>query len=834
MMRTELYLNGKLVDLIEDISTPLNYAIADIRNPKQRNGSYSKTIKLPATKPINILLTAIYDIANDIQTSGVVNFMPDFNPNLKAEAILNIDSLTQFRGYMRLLQINYDQQSFVRTGYEVALIGELQNIYTVIGDSKMTDLSLSEFNHTYDRVTQKATWTSMGYGSGYVYPMINYGGVTANSWDVTNFFPAVYFKTYIDKIFAFAGFSYTSAFFNSAFFKRLILPFCGDKFTISSAQVAQRLFASDLAADIIDTIGIASSATQLRDPVIFNHESLDPSNQYDPATGIFTAANAGYYDFYCTGVCSGVTNGAVTVGGLNTLNISSYFSITVAAITTTYPITINAPSVIPGIYGSNITLWSQTIAATSQTFFMNVGDTANIKIIQTMVNGGLGNIDFKINSGSVFINRITNTTIVAGNTLDMNIGLPIDIKQSDFLSSVLTMWNLYVEPDSNNPNNLIIETDADFYGSGKTWNWTTGKKVDSSRMATVIPMGDLDARRYRFKYADDADYWNKFYSDKWKETYGEKNIDITNDFLKNTNTNEVIFGATPIIGSTSHDRIIPEIFAVSSTGVQTPMRSKPRVLYWAGAIATTYSWSYTEYNSVTTTESTYPYAGHLDNPYSPTIDLCFGVPREIFYANPYGATIYTTDNTYNRYHSKFISEITDRNSKIVILYAYLKPYDIAVLSFRDRIFIDGHYFRMQKIMDYDPTQYQTTKVELLKVKENAPFTPVIHTIDFTANQMIDIGNRSPRLGGNVGNGDQMGMSLNLVTGDAGNYISQTSRGSSISGGRGNYIGDDTDSVNIISSSSVVVLKGVSNVTIINTNGITISESNVVYVNSIKM
>lgn len=816
-MRSELYLNNVRVDLKEEIQCSLNLMIADIREPKTRKGSFSKTITLPGSKTLNALLGGIFEISEDIQTSGVVNFVPDFNPNLKCSAILYADGLEQFRGNMKLVSIERDQQNHAFINYNVVLFGEVANIYSAIADSKMTDLSLAEYNHTYNKTNQKATWTATNYGTGYVYPMINYGNIPAGGWDVTNFYPAVYLKTYIDKIFSAAGYTYTSTFFNSTFFKRLIVPFAGTSMTITSAQVTARLFAANTT---VATSGVAATV----DPIIYNSETSDPSNQYDITSGIFTVANSGYYSFYSSGVITYDAITSCTGTGASYSNIQLLQSGSVVAY---YPMGGSSFSSTSS-YSSGAVINTYSYSGWSPTIYCVVGDTIHIKSSELLLI--TGTVGKTISANSIFYNRITNTQIVDGNSLDMASALPTDVKQSDFLTSIFRYWNLYCEPDKTTPNNLIVDTYDDFYGTGSTRDWT--KKVDASQVMSIVPMGALDARRYRLKHADDTDYWNKYYSDKWKETYGEKDLDITNDFLKNTNVNEVIFAATPIIGSNSHDRIIPEIYSLSNSGVQTPIRSKMRILYWGGALATTNSWNYTSTISGTSAETTYPYSGHLDNPYSPTLDLSFGVPREIYYVNPYGLTSYTTDNTYNRYHSKFLSEITDRNSKLVTLYVRLRPLDINLISFRDNIYIDGHYYRLQKVIDYNPIAEGVTKVELLKIKTGATFTPVVHTIDFTLNAAIDIGNKAPAAGGNIGVGDVGSSSLNTSSGTK-NVISTTAMGTIINGSS-NRIGNNTSNIGIFSSSGVAVMDGISNVTVINTNDIIITESNVVYVNGLKV
>lgn len=833
-MRSELFINGTVVDLKSEFGCAITYAISDIKKPETRNGSYSKTVTLPGTKTINALLTHIYDVNYDIQTSGIVNFVPDFNPNLKASVHVYTDGLLQFTGYMRLMNIVRSQADLQRMDYEVTLIGEVSTIYQVMSDNKLSDIDLSSLNHTYSKSVQKATWTNTNYGDGYVYPMINYGGVVANSWDVNNFYPAVYAKTIVDAIFSDAGWVYDSTFFDSAFFKRMIIPYAGDKFTVTADQASDRYFSSSLSTIITDSITLAPATTivsQTEDPVIFDTELSDPTNQYNPATGYFTAANSGYYEFYSSGVCKATATSNCVFASLQSCQVTIQVK-TTGSSTATYPVagTGNFQTSTTTV-STGVDIYSKTLSGVTQTFYMQAGDTARVSVLQTMSfnMGSTGDFDFSISAGSVFFNRITNTQIVDGNALDMASWLPTDIRQADFLTSIFRTFNLYVEPDRSQPNKLKIETEPNFYESGTTRDWTL--KLDVSRPFTSTPMGALDWLRYKVKYADDTDYWNKLYKDKFKETYGEKNVDVVNDFLKNTSVNEVIFAATPLIGSASHDRIIPEIYTLTNAGVQQPVRSKLRLLYWGGALNTVTGWTYTSAISGSSAETVYPYAGHLDNPYSPTVDLSFGVPREIYFANPYGTTTYTNNNLYNQYHSVYIEEITDRNSKIVTGHFRLNPLDIFKLSFRDIIYIDGQNYRLNKVIDYDPTSASVTKVELLKIKRVPAFEFSLLNLTFTFGETIGR-DSAPGHGGNVGAGDLDNSSSNLTVGRD-NYISETGTGISVSG-NSNRIGNNTYNCSVFNSSGVCISDGCQNVSVIGTNNITITESNVSYLNGIRI
>jgi hypothetical protein len=87
-----------------------------------------------------------------------------------------------------------------------------------------------------------------------------------------------------------------------------------------------------------------------------------------------------------------------------------------------------------------------------------------------------------------------------------------------------------------------------------------------------------------------------------------------------------------------------------------------------------------------------------------------------------GGTPVTNNNTYNAYWSKYISEITDKDSKIVKGNFYLTPADMEKLSFRDLYFFDGNYFRLNKIEDYDPINPSVNICEFLFLKTGPTFT----------------------------------------------------------------------------------------------------------------
>ena len=178
-----LYSGGTDLDLGE-VATSLTFSIADIREPDKRNASFSKTLTLPGTKTNNLFFENMFEV--DVVTHT-------FTPKLKSKRILSVDGITQFKGALKLRQVNYLLSGEVT--YDCNLIGNFSDFIQSLGTLTLHDLDLSAYNHTYNQANIEAGMTPT-LGTGYCYPMINYGeGSNLNEWQVGHFRPAVFAKT---------------------------------------------------------------------------------------------------------------------------------------------------------------------------------------------------------------------------------------------------------------------------------------------------------------------------------------------------------------------------------------------------------------------------------------------------------------------------------------------------------------------------------------------------------------------------------------------------------------------------------------------------------------
>lgn len=834
------------IDLYQDVPISLNYSISDIRKPETRQAYWSKTITLPGTDTNNQMFQQIFEVGIERQ----------FNPNKKADVRIQADTSTVMTGTMQLLKIRVFDKT--KLEYEVAIKGKLSNIFTAMGDKKLSDINLSTWNHTYNKANIKTSW-SAPVGTGYVYPFIDYGySPNGIDYDVSHFFPAVYLKEYIDQIFQITGFQYSSTFFTSNLFKRLIIPFNSDRVKLSASTIAARHIKAGRSTTNYST-GNFSAATQV-DKIQFNDNTTPPfedsSSQYSTTNFYATIANTGRYDVSAV--------------------IYPRFNVTVAA-TTTMQLGIAIRLVIEDAAGNK-----QVIANGGVNRVHNIADgtglfTANSNNSPTTINLSSANVlipsGYKVyveyayskqGTGTITANPVTlinsfmevkvNSTlgIQEGDTMDMNSCLPKDIKMRDLFSSVIKCFNLFLETDERTPNKLIIETRNTYYAGSssqpavRTLDWTN--KLDHSHPFEITPMGELDAKQYEFTYDDDDDYYNKLHKSRYDFAYGRRLIDVDNDFITEKKVIKPIFASTPLAGDSSSNRIISQIFSIDNTGARSPKASKLRLLYYGGLMTSNPSWNFTSTSSTPTIETQFAYAGHLDDPYSPTVDLCFGVPREVYYPTSGGIT-YGNNNLYNNYWKQHIEEITDKNSSIVTGYFLLKPTDILTLDFRNKIFIDGIIYRLNRIDDYNPLKNSVTKCELIKAKDIPVFVSRLTQIyNGTASQTV--GNSSAKT---IGEDDSetmpiTGWALGTGTGNPSNQPTVNARsGNTIIGVRNyvditaerilisgiqNSVGANCRDITINNSSGCIVNGGLYNVSIVNSSGVTVTESNITYNNNI--
>jgi hypothetical protein len=156
------------IDLTEDIEVPLTYAIADIVDPDKRDSSYSKTVKIPGTKNNNLFFNHVYEISAE----GI------FNVNKKIKCEVYTDDLLQFTGFAKLDGINRTNNginNYSDVNYDITLFGDLGDFFFELGDTLLSDLDFSEYDHDYTKANQFNSWYTSIIRNGATYSHVTNG-----------------------------------------------------------------------------------------------------------------------------------------------------------------------------------------------------------------------------------------------------------------------------------------------------------------------------------------------------------------------------------------------------------------------------------------------------------------------------------------------------------------------------------------------------------------------------------------------------------------------------------------------------------------------------------
>lgn len=825
-----------VIELYDDVDISLNYQIADIRQPNKRHADYSKTITVPGTHNNNKMFQHIFDI-------GINRW---YDPNKKAKCYLVADTSTIMKGFLRLRNIivNDDKKE-----YEIEITGRVADLFLAMGDTKIKDLPWADLNHTYNRANQIASWVAP-IGSNYLYPFIDYGySINQIDYNVNHFFPALYIKEIWDRIFMYFGFQYSSSssFFTSTYFKSLFMPFNSDKLRHSLATINNRRFRASRESTIQSVTHTVPTAAYAATDIIFNDDSTTPNQDtggvYNSATGVWTCNATGFYNVsFAMEVRGRVTTSAGAAGSY----VDFYTYVMLQDLTNTpYQVPIQSPvhkiSVTTAATGVNYSaLNSSIVAATPSPVYVTSGSQFKVVMqVKSVLVGAptISSAALEVMVGANFGTAV-DPEIKDGDNVTMVDAIDPEMKCSDFVNSIIKMHNIYTEYDKDTPNKLIMDPRPDFYNT-TVQDWT--QKRDLARDLEITPMGALQAKYYLFTYKKDTDYLNdRYVKEAGGEVYGQRKFTVDNDFLINTEKEELAFSPTPqdsSSGSASqispvglNDRYYPIIISVDTNGIAQPKTSNPRILYYGG-VKPCKPWNYFT-GTASSGVTNYPSCGHMDDFISPTVDLNYGMPRIVYYTPAFNAT-YTDNNCYNKYWKQEIDEITDKNSSIVTGWFKLTPYDISIMDFRHVYRFDFQNFRLNKIYDYNPLKNGFTKCEFIKMKQGVPFVSNTGPLNGANNNFISgiaLPYPSPKgkKGGNS-TGTGTSVSSNLVVG-SGNLVPYSAQRIMISGDR-NSVGENARNVSIINSSGCTVAGDVSEVTIVNSSGVTVTTSNRMYVNN---
>lgn len=696
------YLNVK-----DNSNFPITFKVSDIRDLSSRKGTFSKTITLVGDDNNNQLLGNLYDV--NIQTGT-------FDINKLTRCTVLQDGLPIVEdAYLQLIAVNKLQsttQHEQHVEYNVIVKDSQSDFFTKLGSAELTDLDFSDFDHLFTADEVIASFSNTDKFK-YILPY-----APLNTYPLKEFKPAIFAKEYFDRIFARAGFSYTWSTIANERFERLLIPYNGD---VNNTDFAPYNVSFNKAFTLNGTYPNNQSAfiTQNLTSVT---ETQDAFNLFNPTTGVYNSPfnlgsgesiNLSVPISYSVSFNNTTANPLVLFGQVtHTVNLKIFKNGILHQ--TVLVDTHNFSSATP--YPVGLTLaFSRSFLATVQ--ISNLLTTDNITFQVDTISFKTGNFKFAgVNYNMGFKWDFTNveaTIIPSSNitgynsTISCNFYVPKKIKQSDFIKAVFNMYNLYVDIDPNNPNNLILITRDNYYDNGATKDWTEKLAKDREQTLTFLP--ELTKKKLTLSYKQDSDSSNKTYFEQVSEVYGQVSFTFDNEYIKDEERKEILFSPTPIL-KTTFGAYVP---ALSGASPNTNIR----ILYDGGLSTSTGNYIIENYVGSTVEDNVYPMVTHFDNPLNPSFDINFGTCDYYFY-NPNNLT---ANNLYNIYWRRTINQIN--KGKMLTAYFYLRANDIATLKLNDKIRIDNSWWSINSINDYNANENTLTKVELLTIDDEVDLPP---------------------------------------------------------------------------------------------------------------
>lgn len=720
----DAYTDGQVIlDLYEESNLPLSLSIDNFKNVAEKTQSFSKAFKLPSTKRNNKIFSNLFDVTRSSQSDAYA-----FNPYKKTKAILKEDGYTVFDGYLRLIDITETEQEI---SYNVNLYSDTLTLAETLKNKTFQDLDFSELNHIYDKsniklstydnngvtLTNDLSTSSFAYDATFQsgnlkktdvikYPFVKWNGDSyLDAGNVTlekledAFRPFINCKYLVDRIISEAGFTYNSDFLESTDFTKLYMDFnWGEGLT---------------PAGFSDTLNITTTYTPSAGDNNINFDTGQIPPHYNTSTKKITADenNLNFsgtiaLDIIHTGTSSTATetlaiqwlhkdsSGNFINSGQNSHSIVYTGSIYPQQCYKSYNVTLN----------DGDTLEFRTWVASSASQITIIGSLPLLDPLTGTTYDWKSTLSVNTSSEISMIDAITKNR---GN-----------LGQWEFIKGFVSMFNLMILQDKDNPTNFIIEPyksvfvddSLSSYITHKTHDWTI--KVDANEMK-LKPI-ELKKNILLEHAEEDKDYAKGVYKATTGYAYGDKEVPATTfNLLEGETKVTTPFASTFVkpIFEGFNEMIIPVAYTAKDDGTFTGYENKPRILYNNGRVTMSSKTYYipAQNGLASENQSSYLQFSHLSA--IPTTistkDYNFETGQLItVLGNP------PVDNLFNTYWQPYYDELYNSDTKTMSLKVYLTPSEISNFNFYDKVRIKNSLFRVNKI-DYKP--YEMSTVEFILI-----------------------------------------------------------------------------------------------------------------------
>jgi hypothetical protein len=348
--------------------------------------------------------------------------------------------------------------------------------------------------------------------------------------------------------------------------------------------------------------------------------------------------------------------------------------------------------------------------------------------------------------------------ITEGSYLDFGLIIDQNIKQIDILSSIAKKFGLLFVPDPDVPNQIIVEPYDYFVGTGDVYDWTD--KLSYDKGFTVQPAKNFIESEIVLTDLDDGDAGNIDFKNSNSRIYGENKVYNPTEFKSSTKRIETSF--SPEIVRKWNPNNNPEFapndvgiplginYTESSQEVGTAVdwiykgvKTKPKLFYNLGNYSPFLNdptdqfgltGVTTGYFRVTESDGTdssgalnSPVISHtmpMGNPDSNKINndsICIlfnsEEPTTIAGDSVSLFNAYTNNDMYNLFYENRVTNAFDKNTRYLDGFFDLELNDIKNLKANDLIKVNNQYFTWNSINEFNLTNRELTKVQLIQYNQ---------------------------------------------------------------------------------------------------------------------
>lgn len=637
----EIYIGSEKLDLFKDEDVNITLSIQNVRDISKLFTDFTQNFSIPASRNNNDIFKHYYN--SDV--SG------GFSASQRQDAIIYLNKEVFREGSIELNGVNMENGK--PSAYEVVFFSAGVNLKDLFGEDELIDLDLSAYDHSYSGSVIRGAMegTTPLHSGNVIYPLISpvsdwfynssssdhddndiayHNNNDTHGLDYFELKPAIKISKLIDAIESKYSITFTSTFFGTSKFTDLFLwahrregYMFKDQENGFTAQKINFTSATGTGFDITEDVAtIPSSYSDLQ-----WRYSITSTSDYQ----VHFYINGAYYS--SRSHSGNVTDAQMFFVGLNTGDeIQMRFSPPVNWDGGT--ITITSASASGRDFDTPSTILWTASTSTSQSFTTNV---------------------------------------------EMSDQMP-EMKVYDFLSGLVKMFNLVIEPTSRTAFN--IEPLDDWYSSGSTYEIT--EYVDTTSQKVNKP--EL-YKRISFKYQEADSYPMRAYREtNGGRGYGDLNADFTFDGgeLVTESTFEIMrYQKLDDLNNGTTNFLVGK--SIDKEG--KPYIGSPVIFYSSGTIdITSYQIGFLDETGQTTTASNQVYlCANVNNTTAEDVTqmLTFGQEVDPLHEQSYTQTL------YNQYWEDYVTDLYSLSRRVYSMKAIL-PYSITSrLKMNDKLDING-------------------------------------------------------------------------------------------------------------------------------------------------